>query len=168
MMNETSGNTNNIILSISKTYHTQGGLASSGSFFMNLFKLKEQIVRHEGLRLKPYQDTIGLWTIGVGRCLDTRGISRLEAMFLLSNDLRECMDDVESFAWWGGLSDKRQIALVDMRFNLGGGGFRKFEKMINAIERQDFDEAAKEMLSSRWAEQVGQRSITLAKMMLEG
>ena len=43
--------------------------------------------RHEGLRLKPYQDTIGKLTIGYGRNLDDRGISKEEAEYLLRNDI---------------------------------------------------------------------------------
>jgi lysozyme len=43
--------------------------------------------RDEGLRLKPYQDTVGKWTIGYGRNLDDRGISKYEAEAMLRNDV---------------------------------------------------------------------------------
>jgi lysozyme len=53
-------------------------------------RIKEQLVRHEGLRLKPYRCTAGKLTIGVGRNLEDKGISQQEAYELLENDIREC------------------------------------------------------------------------------
>ncbi|MFA6660842.1 MAG: lysozyme, partial [Bacilli bacterium] len=38
-------------------------------------RIKEQLVRHEGLRLKPYRCTADKLTIGIGRNLDDCGIS---------------------------------------------------------------------------------------------
>ncbi len=35
-----------------------------------LERMKEQLVRHEGLRLKPYRCPAGKLTIGIGRNLD--------------------------------------------------------------------------------------------------
>lgn len=51
---------------------------------MNLTALKEELIRDEGLRLKPYRDTVGKLTIGVGRNLDDVGITKDEAMHLLA------------------------------------------------------------------------------------
>lgn len=51
--------------------------------------LKDMLIRHEGLKLKPYRDTVGKLTIGAGRNLNDLGISEREAMFLLDNDIME-------------------------------------------------------------------------------
>ena len=51
-----------------------------------LERMKEQLLRHEGLRLKPYRCTAGKLTIGIGRNLDDCGISQKEAYALLDND----------------------------------------------------------------------------------
>ena len=40
--------------------------------------------------------------------------------------------------------------------------------MLKALAEKDYKRAAKEMLDSRWAEQVGERAKTLAKIMEEG
>ena len=56
--------------------------------FMN--RIKSQLVRHEGLRLKPYRCTAGKLTIGVGRNLDDCGISQKEAYVLLEGDILQC------------------------------------------------------------------------------
>lgn len=136
---------------------------------MNRTKLRAQLVQHEGLRLKPYTDTVGKLTIGVGRNLTDNGISEDEADLLLDNDLSEawhiCQRHIPGF---NTLAEPRQHALVDMAFNLGETRFVKFPKMLAAIEVHDFKRAAAEMLNSKWANQVGQRARTLAGMMATG
>jgi len=29
--------------------------------------IEDQLILHEGRRLKPYKDTVGKWTVGIGR-----------------------------------------------------------------------------------------------------
>lgn len=133
--------------------------------------LCEQLKLHEGLRLKPYRCTAGKLTIGIGRNLDDRGISEAEAMFLLQNDLQECIADAEAIIGsqvWGGLSEARKRCLVDMRFNLGGRGLRSFKNTLQAVREGRYADASRGMLNSKWAGQVGRRAKTLAQMMLEG
>ncbi len=55
-----------------------------------LERIKEQLVRHEGLRLKPYRCTAGKQIIGIGRNLDDRGISQKEAYAMLERDIADC------------------------------------------------------------------------------
>jgi lysozyme len=55
-----------------------------------------------------------------------------------------------------------------MAFNLGVPRLCKFKKMWAAIEAKDFPTAAKEMLDSRWANQVKSRSTKLAHAMHHG
>ena len=62
---------------------------------MDLEEPKKQIREHEGLELKMYQCPVGRWTIGVGRNIEDKGISEEEAMFLLENDIKECIEDLE-------------------------------------------------------------------------
>lgn len=127
------------------------------------------ILAHEGERLKPYKCTQGYLTIGVGRNLDTRGITQEESRFLLSHDLEQAEHDARIyFHAFDFLTDARKMVLIDMAFNLGLAGLLRFKKLQAALERQDFSAAAKEMLDSRWATQVGQRAITLATMMETG
>jgi len=53
-------------------------------------RIKAQLVRHEGLRLKPYRCTAGKLTIGNGCNLDDRSISQKEAYAMLERDLYDC------------------------------------------------------------------------------
>jgi lysozyme len=130
--------------------------------------LLQQLVRHEGLRLFPYTDSVGKLTIGVGRNLTDVGITRAEAFTLLEHDVVTAQADLETFAWFVGLTPIRQRALIDMRFNLGPGGFRRFRALIAALTARDYARAAAAMLDSTWAGQVGGRASRLAGMMTTG
>ena len=133
---------------------------------MDIEKLKDQLMLHEGLELKPYQCTADKTTIGVGRNIQEIGITEDEARYLLDNDiLRVCSELDERIHWWRDLSEVRQRVLIDMVFNLGITRFMKFSRTIEAIEAGQYDIAAEEMLDSQWSRQVGKRSQTLSEAM---
>ncbi len=132
-------------------------------------RLIKLLITHEGLRLKPYRDTVGKLTIGVGRNLDDVGITEEEALYLLKNDIRRTINFLSAvLPFWYRLSETRKIALIDMCFNLGGRRFMGFRKMRRALEEGDYERAAEEMLDSKWAGQVGRRAEELAEMMRKG
>lgn len=132
-------------------------------------RLRAQLVRHEGERLRAYVDTVGKLTIGCGRNLEDPGISHDEAQYLLSNDI-----DVRVRAlftryptWFPQLDAVRQSVLVNMAF-MGIAKLAGFRKMLAALERGDYDTAAEEMLDSLWARQVGARARELSTQMRTG
>lgn len=132
-----------------------------------LHQIKEMLVRHEGLRLKPYRCTSNRLTIGVGRNLEDKGITEGEALFLLENDIIECIIDLKDiFQYFDSYKDNIKLVLIDMRFNLGSGGFRRFRRFIEAVKSNNFEQAALEMKDSKWYEQVGIRSEELYNMIL--
>jgi len=128
----------------------------------------EQLELHEGIRLKPYKDTVGKLTIGIGRNLDDVGLSKAEAYYLAQNDIRRRINRLEKFEWYRNLDEIRKKVIIDMAFNLGMGGLLSFKNMIKAIKLNDFPTAAAEMLNSKWANQVGVRAKRLSKMMKTG
>lgn len=131
-------------------------------------KIKELLIRHEGLKLKPYFCTSGKLTIGVGRNLDDKGITESEALYLLDNDIKETIKYLETFAFWHNLNTPRRDALIDFCFNVGFGTFIKFKKMIQALEYGDYEKASEELLDSKYAEQVGERARELAYIIRHG
>ena len=136
---------------------------------MNVHHLLDQLIVHEGLRLKPYRCSAGKLTIGIGRNLEDRGITEVEARYLCLNDIGVVeVELTRNFPRWLELSERRQMALADMAFNLGWPRLSGFRRMLLAIEAGDYEAAAAEMLDSRWAQQVGRRAETLARMMREG
>jgi len=134
----------------------------------NLPILKAQLRRHEGLRFKPYKDTVGKLTIGVGRNLDDKGISEQEADFLLENDIQDACIDASTLPGFDSAGSVRQCVLVNMVFNMGIYRVRKFSRMLAAVALQNWHEAAEQMLSSLWADQVGDRAKELAEQMRTG
>ena len=131
-------------------------------------QLKEMLIEHEGLRLKPYKCSAGKWTIAVGRNLDDLGITEEEAMHLLKNDVARVENELSQLPWFHELNETRKNVVIDMCFNLGLSRFLGFKKTIAAIEMGDYEEAAIEMLDSKWAIQVGNRAKKLAWMMVNG
>lgn len=136
---------------------------------MNREQLKMQLEVDEGLRLKPYRCTAGKLTIGIGRNLDDNGITRGEAMFMLDNDVAKCeIEMFREFPWAKGMSDRRQQALCNMLYNMGITRLKGFRKMLAFMKEGKYNEAADEMLNSKWAKQVGIRANRLAIMMRNG
>jgi lysozyme len=132
-------------------------------------KLVDLVVKHEGVRLTLYLDSLGVPTIGIGRNLKDKGISSAEAFALLDHDLDECITDLSgSFVWFLDLDAVRQRVLVDLRFQLGAAGIRGFRKMLAACGRGDFTMASNELLASHLAEQTPNRAIELAGMLHTG
>lgn len=132
-------------------------------------EFEQMLMQHEGVKLKPYHCTAGKLTIGVGRNLDDVGISEEEALYLMRNDIeRAARDLADHFPIVRDLDDVRYYVLVDMAFNLGIVGLGRFKKMWACISVRDYECAAREMLDSKWAEQVGKRALKLSKMMRTG
>ena len=132
-------------------------------------ELRDQLVRHEGLRLKPYRDTVGKLTIGVGRNLDDVGIAQAEAFILMGTDVARVEAGLDArLPWWRGLDAVRRDVLVDMAFNMGVATLCGFASTLAAVREGRFAAAAEGMLRSAWAGQVKGRATTLAAMMRSG
>ena len=126
-------------------------------------------MRDEGLRLKPYVDTVGKWTVGFGRNLTDSGISLAEAELLLDNDIQRATAGVlAALPWTTGLDEVRRGALENMAFNLGVTGLLGFHKMLAALQRGDWPTAALEALNSEWARQVGPRAYRVSRQLETG
>ena len=150
----------------------------------------QKLIAHEGLRLQVYQDTLGIDTIGIGRNLEDRGITKEEldwmdipnmaivhtmgiteadAMYLAENDVQIVEEElVRAHPCVNKLDAVRQLVVMDMAFNMGVPRLCKFKNMWNAIHEENYIAAAKEMLDSRWAIQVKSRSTKLANAMHNG
>jgi lysozyme len=129
--------------------------------------IEDQLILHEGLRLKPYRCTENKLTIGVGRNIEERGITATEAMFLLKNDIEAVEKELSRFDWFTKQDEIRRRVLIDMGF-MGVPRLLGFKKMIQALVADDYEKAAAEMLDSKWSRQVGGRAVRLAEMMRTG
>ena len=135
---------------------------------MSVMNTVEQLKKHEGFRQFPYLCTAGKLTIGYGRNLDDKGIDEEEAESLLASDVENAKAAVVRRIATQHCNDARMAVLVNMAFNLGITGLLNFSRMLQAVEKGDFDTAALEMLDSRWARQVPNRAQELAQQMISG
>ncbi len=133
---------------------------------MNRERLKDRLILHEGLKLKPYRDQLGFVTIGIGRCLDKKGISKQEAFYLFENDIDDVLKEVAgNIEFFSSLDDIRQEILVEMCFQIGMDGLLKFKRFLSFLEIKDYKSAALEMLDSEWANQTPGRARELSQLM---
>jgi lysozyme len=134
-------------------------------------KVKARVIADEGKRKCVYPDSLGFWTIGVGRLVDERkggGLTEDEIEYILMNDLRRAEAIANSYGWYDWLDWPRQAVVVCMIFQMGAGGLNGFVNMRSALERKDFDTAANEMLDSEWAKQTPTRAQRLSNIMRSG
>jgi len=128
----------------------------------------DDIARHEGFRPRPYKDTEGFLTIGYGINLNA-GITQVEAMLILSYRVQVLQSKLrQRLPFWQRLTIARQDVLINMAYNLGIEGLMGFKTTLRLISEGDYDEAANQMLKSKWARQVGQRAIELSEKMRNG
>lgn len=139
---------------------------------MNIFDMQtlvDELKRDEGVRLKPYTDTVGKLSIGVGRNLTDVGISDLECTTLLEGDIARTTAALDkNLTWWRNLDPIRQRVIVNMAFNMGVAGLMTFKNTLAAVQNGDYAAAATGMLQSKWAAQVGARAVRLSNMMRTG
>ncbi len=144
---------------------------------MDKIKLGAWIARWEGRSRHVYMDTEGHPTVGIGFNLDRPQAKReIEALGLDYDKVRTGAQDLtdgqidqlfskttdeaisgarQAVTNFDDIPEDKQVVLVDMVFNLGVGKFSKFRKTIDAVEKEDWLQAALEMKDSAWFAQVG-------------
>jgi lysozyme len=142
-------------------------------------RLLESVKRHEGFRVRAYQDTESVWTIGYGHNLEANGVPPEYAQHVVIEEeiaerwLRQDLEDAHAeamlFPEYELLNSRaRRNVFVEMVFNLGRPRLKNFRRMLKAIRNGDWKRVAYEMLDSRWRYQVGRRATTLANLMETG
>ena len=122
-----------------------------------------QIMRDEGFRLDPYLCPAGHWTGGVGHKMTKKDWKEFNPKWMkdkkitfwtgkFTQDLDEAIRDVIQLASAKNitLNPVQMNVLVNMRFNLGLSGLKKFKKMLEALSNGDISTAAAEMIDSKW------------------
>lgn len=116
-------------------------------------KAIKMIRHHEGVRVKPYQDAIGLWTVGVGHLIGdgktlpeewNRTLTMGEVDEILRKDLARFEAGVERLCPTG-LTQPRFDALVSISFNFGLGNLQRSSIRMKH-NRGEFEDAADSFL----------------------
>jgi lysozyme len=131
-------------------------------------KLRGLLMVHEGYKLKPYTDTAGKITIGIGRNLSDRGMLPTEVDQFFNNDADYFFNQLTTtYDWFPILDEPRQIALIDMAF-MGMHRLAGFTDMLEAFRLKNYNTAAYEILNSEYAHEVGQRAKDIAQIIRTG
>ena len=117
----------------------------------------------------PYRCSEDKLTLGYGRLIDPdvrgSGISDDEAMYLLTNDITNCTNELAAnFQWWWDMPQDVQEGMIYMCFQLGMPTMKKFKNMLGHLENKDYYKAAEECLDSKWAEQTPKRAERVANL----
>lgn len=149
----------------------------------NMEKIIKRLEFHEGLCLLPYYCTANKLSIGIGHNIEARpfteeekkaigdwkaGITPNMAYMICRNDVNLCLDKLKTLDFWKSLDDERQYALIDMCFQLGWAGLKKFRKMLKALAVKDYLTASTELLDSKYATQTPKRAKRIAKLIRTG
>jgi len=139
-------------------------LCDSGGDNMNV---EDLIKRHEGFSDRVYLCTEGIPTVGWGHALHVGTLVPMGTCELFfEQDIRKVYEDYLTLGL--NLDEVRKAVVVNMIFNLGISGFRKFKRTIKLIKDGNYTKAGAEMLRSKWAGQVGKRANELSEMMITG
>jgi lysozyme len=111
-----------------------------------------------GKPLHPGDTLIGHPTIGIGRALDTHGISLTEGRCLIMNDIAVYCLELRRLGWFTTMDDVRQRAIINMRHQLGLAGLLRFNEMIRYISVKDYQAASRAGLASDWARETPNRA----------
>ena len=141
---------------------------------MNIERLLESVKKHEGYRNKVYLDTLGKRTVGVGHlCVedfweDDKEYEESFLMKILQKDLQEAIRGAKELMNEHGCADideRAEEILIEMVFQLGRTGVKKFKNMWKALAEHNYLGASFEMLDSRWAKQTPNRAKDMADQM---
>jgi GH24 family phage-related lysozyme (muramidase) len=135
--------------------------------------LQPVLETHEGKKNHPYQDTKGIWTIGIGHNMSSPLPSDMEMALnangfitdemiaeLFSKDMEIAIDSCyKIYPDFDNFPEKVQIALVDIMFNFGLLHWQTaFANTIHLINTKKWDAVEYHLRKSLWYTQVGQRA----------
>ena len=132
--------------------------------------LTRQLKGDEGSKATVYKDSLGFYTIGVGRLVDPNkpgsGLKQIEIDYLLANDINDRINTLNAkLPWSVHLSEPRRAVLLNMSFQMGVAGLLGFTNTLKMIREGNFDGAATGMLQSKWAMQTPERAQRLSEQM---
>jgi lysozyme len=166
------------ILDKVKGFFTGGSAGALGSSSTNglvsgMDAIKQMIIRHEGMKTKPYIDSMGNWTVGVGHLIGkslpadmNKEFSQQEIMGMFEQDFAKHYGIAQKTPGWDKANESGKGAMVDLAFNMGQW-WTKFPATAKALMAGDFAGAAAGLKDSAWYKQVGARGAEITAMMAQ-
>ena len=143
---------------------------------MNLYKLREELERDEGVKYEVYLDHLGYPTFGIGHLITDNDpesgasvgteVSDDRVQEAFETDVKSVLSDCEHlYEDFGDLPEEAQLIIANMMFNMGLSRLSKFKGMKRGVNAKDWETAADEMVDSRWYKQVSRRADRLVVRM---
>ena len=121
----------------------------------DLDNLKEMVAKHEGYEPRVYKCTNGYDTIGYGFAIKDLYMDKEVADLILDKKIQEILKRISSDKEWSEwFWDKPSLikeVLINMIYQIGFSGVKRFKKTIQYIKDDNFLLASEEMLDSKWA-----------------
>jgi lysozyme len=132
-------------------------------------KLQKLLLKEEGFIARPYRDSKGNLTIGIGWNLDARPMTQEQGLSICGQQVQEVENElIQALDCYYKLDDVRRAVLLDMAFQLGVTGLLTFKDMIALVAEGAYVNASLQMLSSDWGREFKTRANNLAIMMRTG
>jgi lysozyme len=143
---------------------------------MDIQQLRKQLEIDEGVKYDIYLDHLGLPTFGIGHLVTKTDPESGQAVGtpISKERVAECFDmDVQSvindcnklYEDFEDLPEEVQQIIANMMFNMGYTRLSKFKGMKRGVDSKDWNQAADEMVDSRWYRQVTNRANRLVERM---
>jgi lysozyme len=143
---------------------------------MNIEQLREELERDEGIVYKIYNDHLGYATFGIGHLVTESDpengssvgteVSEERCYEVFEQDVQIVLDDCTTlYSDFYELPEEAQLIIANMIFNMGRTRLSKFKGMKGGVDSRNWNDAAGEMVDSRWYNQVTKRADRLVERM---
>ena len=143
---------------------------------MNLEKLREELEIDEGCKYEIYLDHLGYPTFGIGHLITENdpeygwevgtSIDADRVYEAFESDIEGVLSDCSKlYSDFGDLPEEAQRVIANMMFNMGLTRLSKFKGMKRGVDAKNWNQAADEMVDSRWYRQVTNRANRLVERM---
>lgn len=141
-----------------------------------LNELRQELAEDEGCKYEIYLDHLGLPTFGIGHLVTKEDkeygkevgtvIEQERVQQVFNLDMAVTIDDCMTlYSDFADLPDECQKIIANMMFNMGRPRLSKFKGMKAGVDARDWNEAADQMVDSRWYTQVPNRARRLVSRM---
>jgi|TARA_R100001509_G_C4862595_1_gene213904 lysozyme len=143
---------------------------------MNIDTLRKELEIDEGVKHEIYLDHLGLPTFGIGHLITKSDeeygedvgtpVSDDRVKECFESDVKQVIKDCQIlYDDFNDLPEEAQLIIANMMFNMGRPRLSKFKGMKRGVDARDWNQAADEMVDSRWYKQVTNRANRLVERM---
>ena len=143
---------------------------------MDINQLRLELGQDEGCIYEVYLDHLGYPTFGIGHLITNRDseygwsvgtdVDEYRVQEVFKEDVKTVLSDCEKlYDYFYNLPEEVQLIIANMMFNMGYTRLSKFRGMKRGVDSRNWEEAADEMVDSRWYNQVTNRADRLVVRM---